>query len=509
MDSSFSSDPRISITRGQAPSRCLLPLLGFLCYAIFLARFMGACAGGADQSGYMNNARLLAEGRTSVAMRFIPAQIPGGVPLFTHVPLGFNPNEDHLTMNPIYPPGLPLMIMGVAQVTGWDTAPGLVMGLHALAGLLLVFVLGRTAGLGTGVAWLGVVLLAASPLFVLLSLQTMSDLPAMVWVTAAILSAYKSRKGTWLAFAAGVALSISVLVRPTNSLALLPAAIALGLSWRRWAAFLAGSLPGAIFQGAYNLEAYGRVLTTGYGDVHTLFGSHYAPATVALYFVWLPVVLTPLVLLILGLPLVGRSGANGKIAWLAVWALIFPIFYLFYCYTHNEWWGLRFALPAFPALIVGALLVGSWLLCRLRLRFQAWWLAPAALAVIVHGTLWSRALHAFSVGRSEQVYPATAAWLRDHVPANAVVAAMQTSGSLFYYTKYPVIRWDAIAPDDFHRIAAACTAAHLPVYATLFPFELEDARWTEIERRLPGHWTQIGSVRHVSLWRYDPPTVAQ
>jgi len=53
------------------------------------------------------------------------------------------------------------------------------MGIHALVGLWLIYALGRSVGLAAGWAWLGALLLAASPLYVYSSLQTLSDLPAM------------------------------------------------------------------------------------------------------------------------------------------------------------------------------------------------------------------------------------------------------------------------------------------------------------------------------------------
>ena len=46
-----------------------------------------------------------------------------------------------------------------------------------------------------------------------------------------------------LALAAGFALGFSVLVRPTDALALVPAAIALGFDWRRAVLFVLGGVP--------------------------------------------------------------------------------------------------------------------------------------------------------------------------------------------------------------------------------------------------------------------------
>ena len=480
----------------------LIPAIGLLCYAVFLARLMGACAGGSDQSGYLNLARLLADGRASVAMRAVPELPPDRMPAFSYIPLGFGPNPDHLTMHPSYPPGLPLLIMVAARCAGWDAAPGLVMGLHALAGLWLTFILGRALGLKAAWAWFGALLLAASPLYIFLSVQTLSDLPAMVWVTAAILFAWKSRERTWLAFAAGAELSIGVLVRPTNILALLPVAIAIGPSSRRWLALIAGGVPGAMFLGGFNHAAYGHVLATGYGGHGSYFGWQCAPVTMAWYALWLPVLLTPLCLLSTGLPMLWRQGPV-PCACLAAWAFVFPVFYLFYSFSHETWWFLRFVLPAFPAFIVAALLVGQKLSARLTTGLRPWWLAAAAIVVLANGALWSRRLHAFSVGRNELVYPQMAGWLGEHLPSNAVVAAMQTSGSLFYYTEFPVIRWDLIEPADFERIVATCSAAGRPVFAALHKDEIDGAIKPAFPGRLPGHWTKIGTVRHMSVWRFD------
>jgi hypothetical protein len=468
---------------------------------------MGGFATGADQSGYLNLARLLGTGRVSTAMRSIPELRQDQVPLFTYVPLGFNPNPDHLTLNPVYPPGLPMLIMAVAQVAGWNAAPGLVMAVHALVGLCLTYALGRTVGLQAGWAWLGALLLAACPLYVFSSLQTMSDLPAMVWVAAAILCAWKSRQKTWLALAAGVALSVGVLVRPTNLLAILPVAIALGYSWRRWVALIVGGLPGAVFQGAFNLAAYGHLVASGYGGLDALFSYSNVPVNLVHYAVWLPVLLTPAGLLSFALPLLRRHRPL-PFAWLATWALVFPVFYLFYTATHDGWGALRFLLPVFPALMVAGLLVGRELCARIKIAPRSWWLAPTAIAVLVNGAFWSHELHVFTIGRSERAYPQMAVWLTDHLPPNAVITTMQPSGAVFYYTFFPIVRWDTITPADFQRIAAGCAAAGRPLFAVLHQDEINDAQWAAFSKHLRGRWTQIGVVRYLSIWRYDSSAAA-
>lgn len=481
----------------------LLPALGFLLYALLLARHMGAYAGGSDSSGYLNNARLLAHGRVAIPQRLMPGLLPAALPSYTLVPLGFIPNADRVTMTPTYPVGLSVLVMAASGLVGWHLGPGLVMGSHALLGLWLVYRLARETGLEASWAWLAALLLAVSPLYLFMSLQLMSDMPALVWVTAAVLCAWESRARPRLALAAGAALAVAVLVRPSNVLAGVAVAMALGFAATRWLLLIAGGVPGAAFLALYNKAAYGKVFATGYVGLFSEFGRMYAPVTLLHCAVWLPVLLTPLVLLSLGLPLLWRRQPLWT-ALLGVWALVFLVPYLFYSHTHEAWWYLRFLLPAFPPLIVGALLVTRWLLAGFKTSLRVWWLAVAGVVVAVYGLVWSHHLSAWSSGRGEKVYPETAVWMRDHLPANAVVASMQTSGALLYYTEFTFFRWDMVGPAEFQRIATACAEAGRPLYAALFPFEVKDAPWQAFDGHLTGHWTQIGAVRDVSLWRYDP-----
>ena len=487
-----------------AGRRLLLPALGFLLYGLFLAHFVGAYAGGSDPSGYLNNARLLNEGRCVAPLRRLPGLDSATLPPYTYVPLGFIPDAGHVTMTPTYPMGLPLMIAGAAALVGWAAAPGLLIVLHSLAGLVLAWQLGRRAGLDPGWAWFGALLLAASPVYIIMSLQAMSDVPALVWVTAAVLAAWRSRERTWLAPVAGFALALAVLIRPADLLAILPVAMAMGRSRRRWTLFVFGCLPGAVFQGGFNLAAYGHIVTTGYGYVSPEFGpANLGPGLLA-YLRWLPVLLTPLGLLALGLLWLGRRESRlGPV--LAVWAFVFAGFYLFYSHTHDDWWYLRFLLPAFPPLLVGALLVARRLAARLGFVPRAAWLAAAAGAVLLHGAAWAHHLHAYTAGRHDQTYPEVAAWLQARLPPDAVVAAMQATGALHYYTGFTFIRWDMMTAAEFQHIAAACTAARRPVYAVLFPFEIEDPAWRAFDQHLTGRWSRLGAVGEVTIWRFDAP----
>jgi len=468
---------------------------------------MGACAGGPDSAGYLLNARLLSRGEVRGAIRALPEPPPDSLPAYTYVPLGFNPAGDGRTMLPVYPMGLPLLIAGAAGLVGWSWAPGVVLGLHALAGLGLVLALARAAGLEAPWSLGPVLLLAASPLYLFLSVQALSDVPALVWTTAAVLAAWQSRARPALALASGLALSLAVLVRPTNLLAFLPVGLALGLGARRWLALLLGGLPGAAFWALVNRAAYGHVLATGYGYMADHFGLAYLPVTLLHFLTWLPVLLTPLVLLAAGLPWVRRCPPRLP-AVLATWALAYLGIYAVYVHTHETWWYLRFVLPAFPPLAVAAVLVARELAARFARPRPGWWLAAAAAGIVACGGLGTRHLHANRGGRYERVYPALAAWLQQHLPANAVVAAMQASGALDYYGPFVVFRWDVLQPEDFRRLGAACDAAGRPVYAVLFEFEREGDHRARFDHSLGTGWTPIGAVDQAAIWRREPAAAA-
>jgi hypothetical protein len=484
----------------RLPWRAIAIVGGGAGYAAVLWFHVGAYAGGADSSGYLNSARLLAQWRVSAPLRTVADLPVDAIHPSAWIPIGFR-SHGRDAMAPTYPIGLPVAVAAAARVVGWTTAPGVVMMLHALAGVFLVARLARACGLPVGTAALAALLLATSPLYLFMSLGLMSDTPALVWTTAAVLAAWKSRDRPAWAGAAGLAMAAAVLVRPTNVLVLVPVALCLGVAWRSWLALIVGAVPGAALLVTYNLAAYGSAVTTGYGDMSRQFGAVNVFPSLRNYVTWLPVLLTPVGVLAFGLPLLARRAGRTAIV-LAAWASCFLVFYAVYYFTQEAWWSLRFLLPAFPPLIVGALWVG-------RASVQRWRAATrhprammiagitCALLLMAHNGFWVRRLRALEFGRGERVYLETASWMSRHVPSNAVVLAMQVGGALFYYTEFPVVDWQT-GTGQLRRLEAHLLATNRPLYAVLFPYEVEERKALE---RIPGRWEPAGRVRDVTVWR--------
>ncbi len=198
------------------------------------------------------------------------------------------------------------------------------------------------------------------------------------------------------------------------------------------------------------------------------------PGTIAFSIRWLPVVLSPVVVAAPGI--LGFLRVRTRVAAsLAAWVVVYIAFYAPYRWTHEDWWFLRFLLPAAPALLVSGLIVISWGFVRLAGKAPKAGLTVLLAALFLAGA-WVevrqiKPLHAWSIGHGELKYARVAAWLQAHVPPNAVIVARQFSGALFYYTQYILIRSDEIDPATAIRISAAAKDGGRPVYAVAFPLK--------------------------------------
>src|SRR5438105_8865747 len=109
------------------------------------------------------------------------------------------------------------------------------------------------------------------------------------------------------------------------------------------------------------------------------------------------------------------------------------------------------------------------------------------VAIATYGWTYATRERVFALYKGEAIYPQTIAWAEKRLPRDGVVAAMQLSGSFFYYTGRFTLRYDLIAPADLAKLPR-------PVYAVVFDWE---------EPKLPGHWTRLDHTRGASLMKLD------
>jgi 4-amino-4-deoxy-L-arabinose transferase-like glycosyltransferase len=479
-------------------------VLALALYAFLLIWNVGAVAGGSDSSGYMNHARVLASGHLQAQPRTIEGLPRSAAPPLLYIPLGFKPAWNGDGMVPTYPMGFSLFVLLAKPVIGWRHAGDLTIILHSLAGLVATFALGRMLGLECIWAITAAAIVGASPIYLAMSLQAMSDVPSLFWTTAAVLAALKSRERMPWAFAAGVAVALDVLLRPTNALALFPVGISLGASPRRWILLILGGLPGAVLFEWHSVAAYGSLMTTGYYGDKYAFSASYAPRAFLQYGRWIPTILTPIVVLALGVPWL--RGETARIRWLLIaWIAAYLAFYSAYKFPNETWWYLRFLLPAVPAIAVAAMLVCRELLHRVpAMRRPARMLGACACAVAfvaVSSFWWCRELYALDFGREELRYGLASEWMEKNLPPNAVCMAMEMTGALYYDTNFTFLRWDQMNSGNVATVEAAVSDSKRTLYAVLFPFEI--GNWGVLAKAMPGHWRLVGRVDDLTVWRHE------
>ncbi len=495
-------DARLALRNADAEEwRGLLrwaPWVALAAYALVLSGFVDTHAAGADAAGYLAQARMLRDGELTAPMRMVPGvEVPEGI----YVPLGFVPRADG-QVAPGYPAGLPLMVAAFASVLPFEVATALVILLHIVGGVVVVRLLARACGLPEGWAWLAALWVGISPVYLFMGLQPMSDVPSLVWLSVALLFALRSREGPGWAVACGAATAMAVLLRPANALAFVPLVITLG-SWKAVALWILGAGPGAAWHLWRAWKLYGSPLATGYGDMSGAFGWEWVGPTVGQYVVQLPVNFTPLIALACVAPFL--SVAERRVRWaLATWAGLFLVFYAGYFFTHLTWWYQRFLAPAYPALVILALLaLRAWVERRgLRLFARGAgakaWIASVALAacLVVPAAVQGRRLLVLHPADGNSRYTELAQWAEHTLPPGAAIFAFEASTALFHHTEFTVLRFDQVERVDNARVAQRLLQLGRPVYAVVFHL----AEQAEINTRLPeGEWREVHRIGHMEV----------
>lgn len=487
-----------------------LGLVALLVYGAVLVHYASYSVGSSDSSGYLNHARSLAAGAIVRPIRALVALGLDVAPPPVVLPLGFAEGPRPGTMVPSYPPGFPLHMAAFAALLGWERGPFLVSPVFAVLGVLLFYALARELGLTPLESTAGSVILALQPVSVFMGLQPMSDVVATAWATLAVLLALRARRGPGWALLAGAAFAVACLVRPSNALLLLP--LALALPWRLGvlSRFALGALPGFVLLFALNLAAYGHPFRTGYGEVGQFFSLAFFPERFRHYTHWLGVTFTPF------LPLAWLGVAvSREMRWrdrlmLLVW---FGAFFAFYCsyWFHDAWWYLRFLMPAFPALIAGALMATRplWRALELRLHLPGLALRTGnllpvlALAVVVSrevSVIASRNL--LDIGRAESVYPRACRLAAERLPPGAIVLSRLMSGALEAYTDLPQLRFDFLERRTGRRLLRRSLERGRPWYALVHEVEAG-----EFASRDLGRWRKIGAVANAELLELEPESL--
>ena len=474
-------------------------VVGFLAYAWLLLFHASFSVGGSDSSGYANTARLLTTGRIVAPVDALgELDLPNDF-VRVFIPLGFEPGPRPGTTVPYYPPGFPLQLAFAGLIAGWNYGPFVLSPLSALLSLLLFYLVARELGFSRLFSTAGAAVLGLYPTFVFQGEQPMSDISATLWSLATILFALRSRRRDVWAIAAGAALGMAVLVRPTNVLLVIPLVFALALRLRSWLFFAAGAIPFAAMNAGWNFVAYRDPFKTGYSGelAGSLALSNFAERF-RHYGLWLSKLFTPLVPAGWLLLWADRRAAARDRGLLFSW---FGVFLLLYCFwgPYEAWWYTRYLLPGTPPLILGALLVvrdGLHVTKKDRAAALRRVAAVVALgAVLAVEWRWIRKNGVLEFGEGEKLYPEACHWTERTARPGSLVVSMQMSGALHYYTDLPYAMWNWMDAHRFAVLRVSTESRGFRWYSLLAPFEVP-----EVDKIAPGaEWREIGRVEDVSL----------
>jgi len=411
--------------------------------AVLLALYLGIhygsfAAAGSDSYGYLSQARLWLGGIPRVEQPFVQDfSWPNREWVFS--PLGYRPFSPDGTIVPTYPSGLP-MLMAVFSVFG-ESGPFYVVPVLGALMLWLTYVLGRDATGSRTVGALATVLLVGSPVFLTHLLVPMSDIPAAAGWTLVAVMVLKHQP-----LAAGIAAGVTLLIRPNLVLLALAPVFAWPEKRETLIRYATGIVPGLLAIMVINTLLYGGPLSSGYGSLFEPYAWSSVPLNLRNYIVWIVQTQTLFILLAL-VPLFvpgalreDSPAASTRTCLGAVVVLTF-LSYLFYA-TFNHWFYLRFLLPAYPALLVLVAAALRWLAVKIPLDARVPAVAVVCAVMIPFGVNVGRREGIFGVAAYEQRHVRAANEVASRTPPDAIVLAVQHSGSVRYYANRTTMRYD-------------------------------------------------------------------
>jgi hypothetical protein len=421
----------------------MTPVVVAVCAGVFLLGLWRGIlvAGGADSYGYVSQADLWLRHDLRIEQPFVQ-DLPLPYADRAFAPLGYRPVGSGHAIVPTYAAGLPMLMAAFKWLAG-PRGPYYVVPVLAALTVWLCYRIGRRTG-SPLVGGTAAVVLASSPVFVFQLVWPMSDIPAAAFWTAAVFFALGPTR--YSSAAAGLSAAVAIAIRP--NLAPL-AAILLVFLWIRgnWRAFVLGVLPGFCFVAAVNAYLYGSPLTSGYGDLGPLYAWSHAPINLKRYGGWLLMSQTPLIVM----AIVGIAAPPRLIHWfLTAFASGVFLAYLFYS-PFDDWWYLRFLLPALPVMLILMTAGTLWLLGLVPRLLQAVVFSCGVIVLVSHQLDFVTSRGVFLLREGERRYETVGQYLRSATPSNAVFIAMQHSGSIRYYSGRLTLRYDWVPPDWLDR----------------------------------------------------------
>lgn len=432
-------------------------------------------AAGADASGYLSEAVMLAQGRLA---RIEPLGAIANWPDAgsTLAPLGWLATSAPSIQVPTYPIGLPLL-MAPLHVAGGALLASLVgpaaLGVAVWSTALADRIAGPLAAILAGV-WL-----ATSPVALVSATQPMSDMPATAawlasWVGTVSVASGDSRTRTPRAIAAGVAAALAVLIRPNVApLAAVPALFLAARRQHRSAVCYALPVAAAGALVAYvHWRWFGSPLRSHLGTATDIYDAANVLPNAKLYAAWLYDTHGPW---LFAAPLALIVVRHHALRWLLGFAALVVLAYLVYA-VFEVWTYLRFLLPALAIAAVAAAALVSTLLQRAPIAVRGVIVLAAVLGIGASQIRSARAHEVFAVRDHHARALLAGHYLGARMPDRSVLVAGEQSGALRYYTGHSILRWDILTPASIETAIARASAAGYDIWIALDEWEEDPFR---------------------------------
>jgi hypothetical protein len=192
------------------------------------------------------------------------------------------------------------------------------------------------------------------------------------------------------------------------------------------------------------------------------------------------------------------------IAWVCFAVAVFAS-YIFYI-PFDEWWFLRFVLPAFPPMLVLTSVVVS-AIAGMRAAVRGPLTALIVMALAWRGFDYAVDRHVLTFSENERRYVAIGEYIAQKLPDRAVLLTMQHSGAARYYSGRLTMRYDWIPPRWLDAVIKELRARGYSPYILLEEWEEPQfkARFKGLSPLADLDWPPLVWMKHaVNVRIYDP-----
>jgi hypothetical protein len=254
---------------------------------------------------------------------------------------------------------------------------------------------------------------------------------------------------------------------------------------------------------------YGSAFASGYGPMRELFAWTNVGPNLDRYPRWMFETHTPIIALFVLAPLwIARRRRESRMPLLLLWAFAVSVVlaYLPYVYFQAfEWTYTRFLLPALPLMWLLIMTLVTDLARRTNRVVGPLAVTAALICLVMFSIKSANDRHVFQLQAPERRYTFAGDYVRRLLPANSIIISVQHSGSVWFYTNRPILRWDHLEPRRFDRVLEWLSANGFSPFMVVDREELDRVRrrFTPAGQRGLDRLRPLAAFGDVTIYGFD------